>query len=61
MDGVEFLSYARQIVEQTELLEERYKYNREKKELFAVSAQHYAFVVESFARLYAKTICVIMS
>lgn len=50
-DGAEFLSYARQIVEQTELLEERYKYNREKKELFAVSAQHYAFVVESFARI----------
>lgn len=50
-DGVEFLSYARQIVEQTELLEERYKYNREKKELFAVSAQHYAFVVESFASI----------
>lgn len=50
-DGAEFLSYARQIVEQTELLEERYKYNREKKELFAVSAQHYAFVVESFASI----------
>lgn len=50
-DGMEFLSYARQIVEQTELLEERYKYNREKKELFAVSAQHYAFVVESFASI----------
>ena len=50
-DGVEFLSYARQIVEQTELLEERYKYNREKKELFAVSAEHYAYVVESFASI----------
>jgi DNA-binding transcriptional LysR family regulator len=50
-DGAEFLSYARQIVEQTELLEERYKYHREKKELFAVSAQHYAFVVESFASI----------
>jgi len=50
-DGAEFLSYARQIVEQTELLEERYKFNREKKELFAVSAQHYAFVVESFASI----------
>jgi DNA-binding transcriptional LysR family regulator len=50
-DGVEFLSYARQIVEQTELLEERYKYSREKKDLFAVSAQHYAFVVESFASI----------
>ncbi|GFH42668.1 LysR family transcriptional regulator [Lactococcus hodotermopsidis] len=50
-DGAEFLAYARQIVEQTELLEERYKYKRDKKELFAVSAQHYAFVVESFASI----------
>ncbi|MDR1606529.1 MAG: LysR family transcriptional regulator [Streptococcaceae bacterium] len=50
-DGAEFLSYARQIVEQTELLEARYKYNREKRELFAVSSQHYAFVVESFASI----------
>ena len=33
-DGVEFLSYARQVVEQTNLLEERYKSHTETRELF---------------------------
>ncbi|MBM7635965.1 LysR family transcriptional regulator [Streptococcus saliviloxodontae] len=50
-DGVEFLSYARQVVEQTALLEERYKSKSETRELFSVSAQHYAFVVNAFVSL----------
>lgn len=35
-DGMEFLSYARQIVEQTELLEDRYKNPNAKRQLFSV-------------------------
>lgn len=54
-DGVEFLSYARQVIEQTELLEERYKKPGTKRELFSVSAQHYAFVVNAFVSLLKKT------
>ena len=54
-DGVEFLSYARQIVEQTELLEERYKGNDTSRELFSVSSQHYAFVVNAFVSLLKQT------
>ncbi len=50
-DGVEFLSYARQVVEQTELLEERYKGTDRDRELFSVSSQHYAFVVNAFVSL----------
>lgn len=50
-DGVEFLSYARQVVEQTALLEERYKSKSANRELFSVSAQHYAFVVNAFVSL----------
>lgn len=50
-DGMEFLSYARQIVEQTELLEERYKNPTTKRQLFSVSSQHYAFVVNAFVSL----------
>lgn len=50
-DGVEFLSYARQVVEQTSLLEERYKNPTAKRELFSVSSQHYAFVVNAFVSL----------
>ena len=54
-DGIEFLSYARQVVEQTELLEERYKHPAGSRELFSVSAQHYAFVVNAFVSLLKKT------
>lgn len=50
-DGVEFLSYARQVVEQTELLEQRYKNPKEARDLFSVSSQHYAFVVNAFVSL----------
>ena len=35
-DGMEFLSYARQVVEQTQLLEERYKNPVAHRELFSV-------------------------
>ncbi|MGT2926477.1 LysR family transcriptional regulator [Streptococcus cuniculipharyngis] len=50
-DGVEFLSYARQVVEQTSLLEERYKNKTANRELFSVSSQHYSFVVNAFVAL----------
>lgn len=54
-DGVEFLSYARQVVEQTSLLEERYKNPSSSRELFSVSSQHYAFVVNAFVSLLKGT------
>ena len=41
-DGIEFLSYARQIVEQAELLEQRYNNKKPSKQLCSVSTQHYA-------------------
>ena len=50
-DGMEFLSYARQVVEQASMLEERYKNKSQGRELFSVSAQHYAFVVNAFVSL----------
>lgn len=54
-DGMEFLSYARQVVEQTDLLLERYKSPSAERELFSVSAQHYAFVVNAFVSLLKKS------
>lgn len=54
-DGVEFLSYARQIIEQTALLEDRYKNHNSNRELFSVSSQHYAFVVNAFVSLLKET------
>ncbi|WP_404900423.1 LysR family transcriptional regulator [Priestia filamentosa] len=51
-EGSEFLGYARQVVEQAELLENRYS-NKQvlPQQHFSVSAQHYAFAVSAFVRL----------
>lgn len=50
-DGTKFLSYARQIIEQTELLESEYKSAPPPRRVFSVSSQHYAFVVNAFVEL----------
>ena len=50
-DGEEFLGYARQVLEQTSLIEEKYTGKAAGKHLFCVSAQHYSFVVEAFVDL----------
>jgi len=51
IDGTEFLSYARQVVEQAELLEQRYLGKKPSKQLCSVSTQHYAFAVNAFVNL----------
>ena len=53
-EGDEFLSYARQILDQTSLLEERYLNKKEMRPKFAVSCQHYSFAVKAFAELIRK-------
>jgi Transcriptional regulator len=50
-EGVEFLSYARQVVEQAELLENRYLNAKPSPQHFSVSTQHYAFAVNAFVSL----------
>ena len=50
-EGAEFLGYARQVTEQLELLEQRYKHSRPIRRVFAVSTQHYAFSVNAFVNL----------
>lgn len=50
-DGAEFLGYARQVVEQAELLEQRYLGRPPSRRLLGVSAQHYSFVVDAFVRM----------
>ncbi|NLV15984.1 MAG: LysR family transcriptional regulator [Syntrophomonadaceae bacterium] len=50
-DGTEFLSYARQVIEQTELLEQRYLGKKPSKQLCSISTQHYAFAVNAFVNL----------
>ncbi|KTS10466.1 MULTISPECIES: LysR family transcriptional regulator [Microbacterium] len=54
-DGVEFLGYARQVVEQAELLEQRYLGRPPSRRLLGVSAQHYSFVVDAFVRMVRAT------
>ena len=51
IEGAEFLGYARQVVEQAELLESRYSNTQSPQQHFSVSAQHYAFAVSAFVRL----------
>lgn len=50
-EGVEFLSYARLVVEQAELLESRYLNAKPSPQHFSVSTQHYAFAVSAFVSL----------
>ncbi len=50
-EGVEFLGYARQVVEQAELLEARYLDALPSPQNFSVSTQHYAFAVNAFVNL----------
>ena len=50
-EGREFMSYAQQIMDQVQLLEEKYKHTRPRKQSFSVSAQHYAFAVHAFVEL----------
>ncbi|AFV02230.1 MULTISPECIES: LysR family transcriptional regulator [Dehalobacter] len=52
--GAEFLGYARQVLEQTELLENRYLDAKPSPQHFSVSTQHYAFSVNAFVNLMKK-------
>lgn len=50
-EGSKFLSYARQVIEQAELLEQQYKEKETIRRVFSISSQHYAFVVNAFVAL----------
>lgn len=50
-DGDVFLAYARQVLEQSNLLEERFLNRKEQKPHFSVSCQHYSFAVKAFVEV----------
>ncbi len=50
-EGDDFLGYARQVLEQAAILEDRYKGNNGGKKQFCVSTQHYSFAVNAFIDL----------
>ena len=53
-EGVEFIGYARQVVEQYALIEARYISQENVKSKFAVSTQHYSFAVKAFIDLVSQ-------
>ena len=50
-EGAEFLGYARQVVQQAALIEDRYLVRAKPIQRFAVSAQHYSFTSGAFVEL----------
>ena len=50
-EGEEFLGYARQVVEQYELMEAKYVTKEQPKKKFSVSMQHYTFAVNAFVEM----------
>jgi len=50
-EGMEFLGYARQVVQQMELLESKYIDKKPAKQRFCVSTQHYTFTANAFVEL----------
>ena len=53
-EGDIFLGYARQVLEQAEILEDKYKGEGSGKKQFCVSTQHYSFAVNAFVDLIKK-------
>ena len=54
-EGTEFLGYARQVIEQVALLEQRYLGRPPSRRLLGVSTQHYSFAVDAFVRMVRST------
>lgn len=50
-DGTELLGYARQVIEQADMLEARYTEHDNSHVRLAVSTQHYAFSVQAFVKV----------
>ncbi len=50
-DGKEFIGYAKQVIEQYELMEAKYIEKTAEKKKFSVSMQHYSFAVNAFVEM----------
>ena len=53
-DGVEFIHYARQVLQQYDGLLEKFGKNGARKKKFGISTQHYSFAVKSFVELVER-------
>jgi DNA-binding transcriptional LysR family regulator len=50
-EGVEFLGYARQVIQEMNLLEDRFILSKPEKQRFCVSTQHYTFTANAFVEM----------
>lgn len=50
-DGTKFMAYARQVIDQMELIEKEFSENGPDKKMFSVASQHYNFVVSAFTQV----------
>lgn len=50
-EGMEFLGYTRQVIQQMELLEDKFVSNLPEKTRFGVSTQHYTFTTNAFVEM----------
>ncbi|MDL2226203.1 LysR family transcriptional regulator [Deltaproteobacteria bacterium OttesenSCG-928-M10] len=53
-EGSEFLAQARQLVQQADLVAEKYARDKETRQHFRVSSQHYSFATEAFVELIKR-------
>jgi len=53
-DGIEFITYARQLYQQYETIKDKYGDGAKRKKKFGVSTQHYSFAVKSFVEMVKK-------
>lgn len=53
-EGVEFLGYARQVIQEMNLLEDRFLLSKPEKQRFCVSTQHYTFTANAFVEMVQK-------
>lgn len=53
-EGVEFLGYARQVIHEMNLLEDRFIFSKPEKQRFCVSTQHYTFTANAFVEMVQR-------
>ena len=53
-EGVELLGYARQVIQEMNLLEDRFILSRPEKPRFCVSTQHYTFTANAFVEMVQR-------
>lgn len=50
-EGVEFTGYARQVIQEMDILKDHFVHNRPRKKRFCVSTQHYTFTTNAFVEM----------